>query len=352
MASNESMHPPDSNTPPPKAVMLQIIIGNVLLARALAVAAELGLADLLGATPRSAEELAAATGAHADALYRLLRMLASHSVFAEDEQGRFHLTPLAALLQTEGDDSLRDLVRLGWQDVIWDTYRALPQTIMTGEPAFDHAYGVPIFDYLAAHADVNAAFDAAMALISEPENACIAQSYDFGQFPRVFDVGGGRGGLLAAVLSAYPTVRGVLYDQPQVVAEPTYLRTAGLLERCDIIGGNFFESIPEACEVYILKRIIHDWDDATSIEILQRCRDAMAPEGRVLVIDGVLRPGNAPDPNKDTDIIIMALARGRERTEEEFRALYQQAGLRLTRVIPTPLPSTLSIVEGVRSQGP
>ena len=345
MAENEPTQS-GSNNLPPKIVMLQIM-SNVLLARSLGIVAELGIADLVGTSPRSTDELAAATGAHADALYRLLRMLASHGVFAEDEQGRFHLTPLAAVLQTTGDDSLRDMIRLRWQDVAWDTYRALPQAIMTGEPAFDHAHGMAFFDYLATHTNINAAFDAAMALFSDPENAVIAQSYDFGQYSRVVDVGGGQGGFLAAVLSAYPTVHGVLYDQPQVVAEPTYLRTADVLERCDLIGGDFFASIPEGGEVYILKRVIHDWDDATSIKILQHCRNAMGPKGRVLVIDGVLRPGNVPDPNKNMDIIIMALTSGRERTEEEFRALYQQAGLQLTRVFATPLPSTLSIVEGV-----
>jgi hypothetical protein len=274
-------------------------------------------------------------------------MLASHGIFAEDEQGRFHLTPLAAVLQTTGDNSLRDMFRLRWQDVVWDTYRALPQAIMTGKPAFDHAYGMAFFDYLATHTNINVAFDAAMALFSEPENAIIAQSYDFGQYSRVVDVGGGQGGFLAAILSAYPTVHGVLYDQPQVVAEPTYLHTAGVLERCDLMGGDFFESIPKSGDVYILKRVIHDWDDATSIQILQHCRNAMGPKGRILVIDGVLRPGNIPDPNKNMDIVIMALTSGRERTEKEFHALYQQAGLQLTRVVATPLPSTLSIVEGV-----
>ncbi len=350
---NESTNPTDPRNLPPKAVILQIVVGNVLLARALSVAAEFGIADLVADSPKSAGELAAATDAHADALYRLLRMLASHDVFSEDDQGRFHITPLAAVLQTGGHDSLRELVRSGtgsgWQDLAWDSYRQLSHTVMTGEPAFDHVYGMAFFDYLAAHSDVNAAFDAAMALVSEPENTAIAQAYDFEQCTRVVDVGGGRGGSLAAVLTAYPAVRGVLYDQPQVVADPTHLRTTGVLERCDVIGGNFFESVPEAEEVYTLKRILHDWDDATSVGILERCRNAIDPDGRVLVIDGVLKPGNTPDLNKDMDIIIMATLRGRERTEEEFRALFQKAGLRLTRVIPTPLPSTLSIIEGVRA---
>ena len=326
------------------------ILRHTLLARALGIAAELGIADLVADTPQSAGELAVATGAHADALYRLLRLLASHDVFAEDDQGRFHITPLATVLQTEHDDSVHATFRLAFQDVLWDTHRQLPHAVMTGEAAFDQAFGMPLFDYLAKHPDVNAAYDTAMAIRSGPENAVIARAYDFGRFTHVVDVGGGRGGLLASVLRAYPTVRGILYDQPQVVAEPTYLHNAGLLDRCDIIGGDFFASVPPAWQVYTLKRIIHDWDDATSITILQQCREAMAPEGRILVIDGIVRAGNTPDPNKYMDVMMLALHRGgRERTEAEFRALFHQAGLQITRVIPTPLPSTLSIVEGVRA---
>ncbi len=323
---------------------------QTLLTRALGIVTELGIADLVADSPKSAEELAATTGAHADALYRVLRMLASHKVFAEDEEGRFALTPRAAVLQPEHDDSVHALFRLAWQDLAWDTYRQLPQAVMTGEAAFDHAFGMSQFDYMAQHPEVNAAYDAVMAVRSGPENAVIAQTYDFGQFSHVVDVGGGRGGLLAAVLSTYPTVRGILFDQPQVVAEPTYLRNAGLLDRCDIIGGNFFTSIPPGRVVYTLKRIIHDWDDAASITILQQCRQAMAPEGRILVVDAVIRPGNTPDINKYMDVMMLALHHGgRERTEAEFRTLFQQAGLQLTQVIPTPLPSTLSILEGVRA---
>jgi hypothetical protein len=350
MAIHESTNQSDPGELLPRAFMFQIW-RHVLLARALGITAELGIADLVADSPKNAGELATATGAHAESLYRVLRMLASHEVFVEDDQGRFHLTPRAAVLQTEHDESVRAVLRLAWQDVAWDTLRQLPHAVMTGEAAFDHAFGMPQFDYMAKHPDVNAAYDASMAVVSGPENAVIAQAYDFGQFTHVVDVAGGRGGLLAAVLHAYPMVQGILYEQPQVVAEPTYLRNAGLLERCDLIGGEgFFASIPQGWEVYTLKRIIHDWDDTASITILQQCRKAMAPEGRILVIDGIVRPGNAPDPIKDMDVMMLALHRGgRERTEAEFRTLFQKAELQLARVIPVPLPSTLSIIEGVHA---
>lgn len=349
MAMHESADSSDPGVLSPRAFMLQVC-RHTLLSRALGIAAELSIADLVADTPKSAEELATATGAHTDALYRLLRMLASHEIFAEDGQGRFRLTPRAAVLQMAHNDSVHAVLRLAWQDVAWDTYRQLPHAVMTGEAAFDRAFGMSQFDYMAKHPDVNAVYDATMAVVSGPENAVIAQAYDFGQFSHVVDVGGGRGGLLAAVLRAYPAVRGLLYDQPQVVAEPTYLRDAGLMDRCDMIAGDFFTSVPHGWEVYTLKRIVHDWDDAAAAAILQQCREAMTPKGHILLIDGVVRRGNTPDPIKDFDVVMLALHRGgRERTEAEFQALFHQAGLQLTQVIPTPLPSTLSIIEGVRA---
>jgi hypothetical protein len=218
-------------------------------------------------------------------------MLASHGVFAEDDRGRFALTPVAAMLQMGSANSLRDFLRFFSGDIVWHAYRDLLHTVRTGEYGFAHAYGMGFFAYLAAHPDVGGLFSAGMAQVAEPENAAVVSAYDFGQFARLVDIGGDRGGLLAAVLTAFPTVHGVL----------------------------------------------HDWADAQSIQILQRCLEAMAREGRVLTIEGVIRPGNAPDPIKDIDVLVgMALTGGRERTEAEFRRLYEQASLQLTRVIPTP----------------
>jgi hypothetical protein len=330
----------------PRAVLVQATL-QVLLARALAVAAELGIADLVSQEPKSPAELAAATGAHADTLHRLLRMLASHEVFAEDDRGRFQLTPLAAMLQTGSADSLRDFLRFFSGDMAWDAYRELLHTVRTGEYGFAHAYGMDFFAYLAAHPDVEVLFSAAMAQATARENDAIAGAYAFGQFARLVDVGGGRGGLLAAILTAYPAVRGLLYEQPAVAVNPASLQAAGAMERCEVVSGDFFQSVPAAGNAYVLKRVLHDWNDDQAIQILQRCREAMAREGRVLTIEGVIRSGNAPDRIKDMDVLVgMALSGGRERTEAEFRRLYEQAGLQLTRVIPTP--AALSIVEGVR----
>ena len=336
---------PDTGTPE-NDMTIQDIVGSVAAARCLQMVAELGIADLLSEQPRTATELAIATGAHADSLYRVLRMLAARGIFAEDGDRRFHLTPAASVLRTGVEGSLRSRLRLAWQDLIWATYGELPHTVMTGEPAFDRAHGLPLFDYLADNPQANAAFDKAMAQISGPEDAAVAAAYDFGRHRLVVDVGGGRGGLLAAVLQRYPRVRGVLFDQAQVVADADLL-DGELLERCSLAAGDFFQSVPPGGDVYVLKRIVHDWDDTTAVDLLRRCQDAVRPGGRVLVVEAVIRPGNEPDPHKAQDVGMMLLTRGRERNAAEFRSLYEQSGLCLRRIIPTAEGSSLSVLEGV-----
>lgn len=315
-------------------------------ARCLHVVAELGIADLVHERPRTAACLAAATGAHAGSLYRVLRMLAARGIFAEDGEGRFHLTPAALVLRSDVEGSLRHRLRLAWQDLIWAAYGEMAYTVMTGEPAFDRAHGLPLFDFLAADPDAGAAFDRAMAQISGPEDEAVAAAYGFGRHRVVVDVGGGRGGLLAAVLARYPAVEGILFDRPHVVAGAN-LVAGWPADRCRIVAGDFFRSVPPGGDAYVLKRIIHDWDDRTAIDLLRRCRAAAAPGGRVLVVEAIIRPGNDPDPHKAQDVGMMVLTRGRERTAAEFRTLFEQSGLRLERILPTGEGTTLSILEGV-----
>jgi hypothetical protein len=197
---------------------------------------------------------------------------------------------------------------------------------------------------LTEHPEAGAWFDRGLANFSAPENAAIVGAYDFAQFQRIVDVGGGQGGLLAEILKAHPSLRGTLYDLPQVVRDPAYLTAAGLADRCEIIGGNFFESLPRGGDAYILKRILHDWSDQRCLEILRQCRQAIDEKARILVVDAVLPAGNEPHPGRVMDILMMVLTEGRERTEQEFRELYERAGFMLTKVIPTR--SVLSIVEG------
>jgi hypothetical protein len=311
-----------------------------LVARGIYVAAELGIADLLSNGPRTAEELAIASGAHATSLNRLLRMLAGYGVFAGDSKGRFELTPMAALLQT---GALRDMARF-MSEADWNAYGNLLHNVRTGESAFKHVHGENFFDFLNARPAAIERFDRGMASFSDAENKAVAAAFDFGSFRQILDVGGGRGGLLAEILKAYPSPRGVLYDQPQVIAQPDYLKAAGVLHRCEVVGGNFFERVPSGADAYVLKRIIHDWDDDSCKDILSRCRDAAAESGgRVIVIDAVLPRGNEFHYGKPLDLLMMVLNDGRERTEMEFDDLLARSGLKLLRIVPTL--SIVSVVE-------
>lgn len=325
------------------------ITGQILSARCIGIAAELGLADHLDQRPMRAEELANVCNAHAPSLFRMMRFLASIDIFHQEQDGTFRNTPASDVLREGVPGSLRPMVRLAWQDVVWDTYRAMPEAIHNGKPAFAIAHGRPFFEHLEAEEDLGALFDASMALISGPENSVISSSYPFGDAKVVVDVGGGRGGLLAAILSDHQTLSGVLFDQQQVIAEPTYLSDAGMLERCKLVSGDFFEAVHPDGDVYLLKRILHDWSDADAIRILKSVRAAMSPDSRVAVVDAVLNPGNDADPNKYLDVGIMTLLEGRERTAEEFETLFSKAGLQLLRILPTPAPSTMSIIEGTVS---
>lgn len=316
---------------------------HLLLSRCIALTAEIGIADLVADTPRTPEDLARECRVNPDALMRILRFLASNGVFKADANGAITNTPESALLRrTSG--SLRDQARSSWQDVIWDTYRQLAETLRTGEPAFEKAFGMPFFEYLGAHPEIGARFDASMALMSMPENAALAGAYPF--HGTVVDVGGGRGGLLSAILRAHREVRGVLFDQASVLKDATTLLLADQWGRCSLSTGDFFASVPADGDVYVLKRILHDWSDPEAVRILRACRAAMSDDARLLVIDAVLEPGNDPDPNKMLDVGIMALTKGRERTAEEFQRLFEAAGLRLLRIVPPTAPSPMSIVEG------
>jgi hypothetical protein len=338
----------DLSKPTPKEFLLNVT-GQVLLARALAIVTDLGVADIVADGPKSMAALAEETGCDQDSLYRMLRMLAGHGVFAEDELRRFELTPRAELLRADHPDSLREMLLLDWQDIQWNTYFGLPEAVRTGENAFENAYGQRFFDYLAGHPELNALFDRRMSVVSQAENAEVVKAYAFAEHDSIIDIGGGQGGLLAAIVDRHPGIVAALYEQPQVLADPVSLRAAGLLDNVARIAGNFFADVPAGFGLYVMKRIIHDWDDDRAAGILRGCRDAMSGTSRILVIDAVIRPGNEPDPNKNLDLSIMALTPGRERTEEEFADLFDASGLRLTRIIPTENPSTLSLIEGERA---
>jgi hypothetical protein len=336
--------------PSPQDMLLGIAMGY-MLARGVYVAAEMGIADLLNDGPKRIEELAEATGAHSQSLHRLLRMLAGSGFFAEDSSGRFELTPPAALLRSGVPGSLRDAVRLvgdiTGEGKWWNLWGDLQRCVMTGEPEFDRVYGTDFYTHLAGTPVENRWWSKGVASFAAAENVAIVNSYDFAPFRRIVDAGGGRGGFLAEILKRNPTINAVLYDHPLIVQEPEYLAAAGVLDRCELIGGNFLQFVPQGADAYIMKRILMDWDDEDCVKMLRLCRDAMTEGGRVLTVNVVMPPANQPHPGKIIDIFLMVQLKGRERTEDEFRDLYKRAGLKLTRIVHNP--SMLSIVEGERA---
>ena len=338
---------PNISTLPPPAAMLQLITGY-WVSRAVFVFAKLGIADRLAAGPRTAADLAGDVRVDPRCLHRLLRMLAGSGVLASDRDGRFRLTPLGETLRSEVPDSMRGFAIMMVEDYNWDAWKALGWSVETGQTAFEKVFGKRIFDYFDEHPADRKVFGESMASLSGTENPAVAAAYDFSKVQRIVDVGGSVGHLLATILRANPLLRGVLYDLPGVVAaarKDVHVTAAGVAERCELVQGDFFEKVPADADAYIMKYVLHDWEDERALAILRNCRKAMSEGGRVLAVDNVVAPGDAPHWGKMLDINMMVLGGGMERTEEEFRDLFARAGLRLVRVIPTDCP--LSIVEGV-----
>jgi hypothetical protein len=306
------------------------------------VAAKLGLAELVKDGPKSAQELAQATATNPRALYRLLRALASIGIFAE-EQGRFVLTQLAECLL---DPSTKAMATMRGEC----QYRAwgeLLYSVQSGQSAFEKVYGKPIFDFFSENPETGKLFDQAMTGVHGRETEAMLEAYDFTRIRTLADIGGGNGSVITAILRRYPAMHGILFDLPGVVERAkANIEAAGLKERCQVVAGNFFEGVPGA-DAYLLRHIIHDWDDDKSITILCQCRRAMGQGGKLWVIEGVVPPGNEPSVSKFFDVAMMVLPGGMERTEEEYQRLFEAAGFRLTRIVPTR--TWVSVIEGEAS---
>jgi hypothetical protein len=328
----------------PSEQLVQMIVGS-WVSRAIYVAAKLQIADHLADGPRSAEKLAEAAGVAPQPLYRLLRALAGVGVFAREADGRFRLNPLAEPLRQGGPESLRALaVLIGEeQDRCWDD---LLETVRTGETAFDRLYGRPYFDYLGEHPEQAEIFDAAMTGFSGRAMRAMLDSYDLSGVATLADVGGGLGSNLTAALGRYPAMRGLLFDQPHVVARARpRLEAAGVAGRCAVEGGDFFEAAPRGADAYLLGHILHDWDDAKAGFILDNLRRAMPAKAKLLLVEYVLPEGDGAWFGKLLDLAMMAMLGSLERTEAEYRRLFADHGFRLTRVVPTA--GDVSVVEGV-----
>jgi hypothetical protein len=334
---------------PPAAILYQLAIGHYV-SRALHLAAKLGLADLLAGGPLPAVELAAKTDTDAAALRRVLRLLASVGVLSEAEDGAFALSALGEALRRDVPGSARALVLLFAGIGIQDSWKELEYCVRTGQPAFrKHSPEGDAF----SHFDAEQAkiFDAAMATFAPQTAAAIAAAYDFSRFGTLVDVGGGNGALLIGILGAHPHLRGIVFDRPQA-AEGARRRIAeaGLADRCQVAAGDFFESVPQGADAYVLKHVIHDWDDEKAASILRKCRRAMGAKARLLVAEGVYPPridsSLASRGAAANDVNMLVVTGGRQRSEEEFRSLYGEAGFTLTRIVPTQSPA-VSLIEGV-----
>ena len=334
---------PGVQTLPPHAQVVQMAGGHVI-ARAIYALAELGIADHLKDGPRLSEEIAQATGTHAPSLYRLLRSMAGLGFFVEGPDHRFSLTPLGAALQSDAPGHARASVRTMAGPIFWGALGEFLHSVRTGEAGMEKAYGRPIFDYLSTAPEQATLFNETMIGVHGGEPPAVAAAYDFSGIGKLIDVGSGTGNLLTTILLANPGLRGVLYDLPHVASEARRLiGLKGLSDRCEVIEGSFFESVPRGGDAYILSHIIHDWDEAKCLIILENCRKAIQGRGRLLLVEMVIPPGNDFHPGKFLDLVMLAMTGGMERSAGEYAALFARAGFKLTRVVPTPSP--VSVIE-------
>ena len=339
-----------TNTSPPQipadAILSQMIWGG-LMQQSICLAARLGISDLLAEKPQSAAELATQTQSHESSLYRVLRLLASAGVYAESAEQVFSLTPISELLLSDTPNSMRDIAIMLNEDWMWQAIGELGYSVKTGETAHNKVQGMGSFEFFEQNKEAGRVFNRAMTNMSKTVVPAIVGAYNFSNFGKLVDIAGGHGYLLAGILKANPDLRGILFDLPYVIENAgELLAEEGVGERTERVSGDFFESVPAGADAYLMKHIIHDWDDEKSIKILQNIHRAMNDDGKVLIVEMVVPETSEPSPSKVLDICMLVMEGGKERTEKEYRKLLAAAGFRLTRIVPTHSP--FSLVEGVK----
>ncbi|HEY0380428.1 MAG TPA: methyltransferase [Pyrinomonadaceae bacterium] len=333
---------------PPEAVLTQLAFG-ALMTQAVYVAAKLGVADLLAEKPKTIAELAAATETNRHALYRVLRSLASAGIFEETDPKVFALTPLAEPLRADAPNSVRNGIIFMGEEWHWRVWGDMLYSVRAGKPAWGHVHGGEVFDYFAVNPAQAEIFNRAMTDMSVATAPAVVEAYDFSGIGTVADIAGGHGYLLAQVLKANPAARGVLFDvQPVIEGAGQLLEREGVSDRVEKVSGDFFARVPAAADLYMMKSIIHDWDDERAVMILRNVNEAMKRDGKVLLVEVVVPEGNEPHLSKLVDLEMLVSPGGVERTAREYSDLLSAAGLRLTRIIQTKSP--VSIIEAVRGR--
>ncbi|MBV9141006.1 MAG: methyltransferase [Pseudonocardiales bacterium] len=328
----------------PSTVQMLEFHNGLSMAHILSVIAEIGVADQVTDGPLGVEELAKRTGTNADALYRVLRAVASKGVFAEVSPRTFGLTPLAATLRSNVDGSMRDVFRLQGQLCMLDAYAAIGHSVRTGEPAFEHVHGTTLFSYLTARPELSELFSSAMGNSARQIQRPVIDAYDLSDVRRLIDIGGAHGHLVAAILSRYPTMKGVVFDLPHVVPGAAgVLAKAGVADRAEMVGGDYLRAVPAQGDAYTISHVLHQVSDAEAVTVLTNIRKVMAPAGRVLVVDPVIPEGDLPHPGKFMDITMLMLTQGRDRTKAELVDLFEQADLRHVETVALSAPSSIVV---------
>ncbi len=335
---------------PPEIGLLELASG-FMAAQAVYAAARLRLADALADGPRFATDIAAEAGSDPDATYRLLRACAAFGVFTEGSDGRFGMTPLADALRSGAPNSMLPVILMIGDRRYQGSWGRLADTIETGTPGAELLFGKPMWEYLDDDPEFAATFNNAMTRLSTQDWPTVQAAYDFTGFSTIVDLGGGHGELLALILDAAPAAKGVLFELPGLVDQAEeHLRQAGVGDRCRVEGGSFFEAVPSDGDLYVMRRVIHDFDDEQAVAILSNLRRQLSNGQTLLLLESVISPGNAPHFAKLLDLDMMVFVGGRERTARQFDALLDRAGFRLTRIIPTI--STISLIEAVPGRQP
>jgi hypothetical protein len=321
------------------------LAGSYVIARAVQTVAELGIADHLHEGSRTAAELAAVTGTHPPSLHRVMRSMAGVALFAEDEQGRFSLTPLGNALRSDAPGYARSAARAMGAPLMWRAFGEFRRALETGDPVLEK----PIFTDMSGSPEQAARVNETQMAFAGAEPAAVTEAYDFAGIRSLVDVGGNTGNLLTTILLARPALRGVVYDLPHVSTSARHtVAKRGLTERCDVVGGSFFDSVPAGHDAYMLSHVVHDWPEPKCLTILGNIRRVIPEDGRLLIVEQIIPTDNEPHPSKYIDLILLTTTGGRERTLDEYTALLAGGGFRIRRVVPTQMAVSVIEAEPVR----